>query len=194
MSAIKNVLVFTVGFASGVAATCFVASRFVELEFVTEPEAENTENDMTKNPEGDISENFVVLESTTLSPSKEDDYVNYTVVSENEDEADSDDPEKDIPAEVEVFGDPEAVPFVTTATEYGTEFDYDEIDLNYYISEDLLTDCWNYPVEDVERTVGNDAIEQCRNGDADMVYVKNDRLKAYYEIIKIDQPYPGVSG
>lgn len=192
MSIIKNALIFTGGFAAGVTATYFIATRYLGLEIVWETsdndiseEARSTDN------EGEQEQESIELITDKYMPITENDkYVDYSKL-ESEPVAEED---LEVPPEVEAFGDPEATPYLIESSEYGTDYEYDEIELYWWDGNKLLTDCWNYPVEDIERTVGNDAVEKCREGDSDVVYVKNDRLKAYYEILKQVQDYPGISG
>lgn len=200
---VKNILVFTGGFISGVAATYFLATRFIEFEWPSEEETEPEKED-EPTPEieveandGDISGTPVEIEKIDYNPQDGDpDYTNYANIVNPDGEEIEDDPALSdyIPPQVEVFGDPDALPCVIEESEYGVDPDYDEIDLNYYEKEDLLTDCWDYPIEDIPRTVGDDAMQKCREGDTDMVYVRNDRLKAYYEIARQTLDYPGVTG
>lgn len=197
MRLIKNTLIFAGGFIAGVAATYFVATRYLGLEIVWEDDAENEIDDFDEDAnepgEDDISNPVPLneLDGDKYKPIEDNEsYVNYA-------KADSDpvnEDELDIPPEVEVFGDPEAKPYLIDSAEFGTDYDYDEIELYWWPDKELLTDCWNYPVEDIERTTGDEAIKECREGDSDVVYVKNDRLKAYYEILKQVQDYPGISG
>ena len=62
------------------------------------------------------------------------------------------------------------------------EEDYSIESLNYY-SDGVLTDDWDNPIEDVEAMVG-DALNHFGEYEDDSVFVKNERYKCYYEILK----------
>ena len=67
--------------------------------------------------------------------------------------------------------------------EYGENEDYDLISLNYY-SDGILTDDLNDPIEDIEKIIGQDALDSFGEWEDDAVYVRNDERKCYYEILK----------
>lgn len=209
-SFVKSTLIFIGGFAAGVASAYLAANHFLDIEFV------NEESGSEKSPDGN-SDNQSKDSGLTEETSKTDDEKivdpfseTYKGVEENDHYVDytkllnkvkyNTDPESDdlydniIPTDVDIFGDPIAKPIVVDDVEFGQEFDYDEITIRYYEKQGLLTDDWDMPIEDIENTIGNEAMEKLRKGDSDAVYVKNDRLKAYYEIVCHVEDYPGISG
>ena len=209
-SFVKSTLVFIGGFAAGVASAYLAATHFLDIEFVNEePEPEkspdgNSENSSeeseasTEKEQNDeealadpFSESYAGVEGN-------DHYVDYTKllnkVKYNTDPESDDLYDNVIPEDVDIFGDPIAKPIVVDSVEFGQDFDYDEITLRYYEKQGMLTDDWDEPIENIEDTVGNEAMEKLRKGDSDAVYVKNDRLKAYYEIVCHIEDYPGISG
>lgn len=190
MSIIKDALIFTGGFTAGVAATYFAATRYLGLEIVWETADDNISEEKSSSDDDAEQKSFELIADKYKPITENDKYIDYTKLEVEPI------PEEDleIPPEVEVFGDPESTPYLIASSEYGIDYEYDEIELYWWGNDNLLTDRWNYPIEDIERTVGNDAVEKCREGDSDAVYVKNDRLKAYYEILKQVQDYPGISG
>lgn len=211
-SFVKSSLIFIGGFASGVAAAYFVATHFLEIEFIddNEPE-ENSESEpeeISENEPEKIEEQTkeVNTETSQADPFGEaykgvednDHYVDYTRLLEkvkyNTDPESDDLYDNVIPDDVDIFGDPIEKPMGVDDVEFGQDFDYDEITLRYYEKQGLLTDDWDETVEDIENTVGNEAMEKLRKGDSDAVYVKNDRLKTYYEIVCHTEDYPGISG
>lgn len=72
-------------------------------------------------------------------------------------------------------------PYVIEPDEFGTMFDYDQIELTYY-ADGVLTDDWNYPIENPNELVGADFAEHFGEYEEDSVYVRNDRKKAEYVI------------
>ena len=88
------------------------------------------------------------------------------------------------PEEVEPVSDVEFLydePYVIEPEEFGTMFEYDQIELTYY-ADGILTDDWNEPIEDIEGTVGADFAEHFGEYEQDSVYIRNDQKKAEYVI------------
>ena len=73
-------------------------------------------------------------------------------------------------------------PYVISPDEYG-ENDYDCESLTYY-ADGVLTDDWDHPIEDVEGLVGVESLTHFGEYEEDSVYVRNDRYKTDYEILK----------
>lgn len=85
-------------------------------------------------------------------------------------------------------GVPENKPYVITAEEFGEFEDYEKIELSYYELSNVLTDDMDEPVENPDRVVGLESLEHF--GDyTDAVYVRNDRLKCDYEILRVAGEY-----
>lgn len=90
----------------------------------------------------------------------------------------------------------EAYPYVISPEEFGEKEDeygesYDIITLHYY-SDKILTDDRNELLEDVEYTVGYDSLNHFGEYEDDTVFVRNDRLKADYEILLELEKYSDV--
>jgi hypothetical protein len=89
-------------------------------------------------------------------------------------------------------------PCVIPPDEFGDIEEYAKIELTYY-ADGYLTDDQDALVEDVDGTVGYDSLECFGEWEDDAVHVRNDRLKAYFEIladvrdyadIRNSRPYP----
>lgn len=102
------------------------------------------------------------------------------------------DPEPDEPlAEDEVIphgvNQPEPdYPFTITKVEYDEdEPDYDKIALTYYEGDDVLADDRDEPIDDVEGTIGPDALESFGHlsDDKNVCYVRNRERDADFEIV-----------
>ena len=210
-SFVKSSLIFIGGFASGVATAYFVATHFLEIEFIDNDQEDDKQEETSTDESEEIEklpteEVKASVETSQADPFGEaykgvegnDHYVDYTRLLEkvkyNTDPESDDLYDNVIPDDVDIFGDPIQEPVIVNGNDFGQDLDYAEITLRYYEKNDLLTDDWDEPVEDIERTVGNEAMEQLRKGDSDSVYVKNDRLKAYFEIVCHVEDYPGISG
>ena len=70
---------------------------------------------------------------------------------------------------------------VISADEFGFFEDFEEITLTYY-ADDILTDDQDHIIEDKETIIGRDALSRLTNSDDETVYVRNEKLKGYYEI------------
>lgn len=83
-------------------------------------------------------------------------------------------------------------PRVISPDEFGDE-DYDIESLTYY-ADGVLTDDWDNRIEDVEGTVGIDSLTHFGDNkdDEDSVFVRNDRLKTDYEILRDERRYSDV--
>ena len=193
----KCSLVFVAGFASGVAATYWVATRYLGLEWVEDEPATNATSVMDANDSGDSESDTTTGEDITVSDEKytsienNKDFVDYTQYA-NEYVTKSNEP--DSVKEVHIFDDKnvDAKPEIIPSNEYGIDTDYSEIELRFYLDSQLITDDWDIPLENMEDTVGPMALPyMCENPDATL-YVRNDRLKAYYEIVPMSYDYPGI--
>lgn len=196
---IKSSLIFVGGFASGVATAYFLATRFLDIEFIEEDSEEtdvknDDEQKAEEEPKVDNSDPF---KETYKSVEDNGNYVDYSklLAKANFDTSPESDDIYDnvIPDDVDIFGDPVDIKIISS-TEYGTDPYYDEIDLRYYGNQQLLTDDWDVPIENIEDTIGKEAMEKLHEGNSDVVYVRNHRLKADYEIACYDEDYPGISG
>jgi len=74
--------------------------------------------------------------------------------------------------------------YVISAEEFGEYDEYESITLSYY-ADGVLTDEADEIIDDVEDIIGSDALTHFGEDpdDPDSVYVRNDRLKADYEIL-----------
>lgn len=102
------------------------------------------------------------------------------------------DPEPDEPlAEDEVIphgvNQPEPdYPFTITKVEYDEDEEhYDKISLTYYEADDVLADDRDETIDDVEGTIGPDALESFGHlsGDKSVCYVRNREREADFEIV-----------
>ena len=78
-------------------------------------------------------------------------------------------------------------PVVIAPEEFGEDETYDTISLTYF-ADNYLTDDRNLLV-DVEKTVGKESLTHFGEFEDDSVFVRNDELKVYYEILLDERSY-----
>lgn len=81
-------------------------------------------------------------------------------------------------------------PYYISPEEFAEDDEYEVISLRYY-ADDVLTDEVDDVIYDWENTVGEDFSDHFGEYEEDSVFVKNDRLKCYYEILRDEDNYPG---
>lgn len=165
---LNKVLIFGAGAAVGAGASWFILkTRYEriaqeEIDSVKEVFArrELIEADIDPEEEDIDPEIVEAVKEEAENILKNEGYTNYAVIKKN------DDVEK---------------PYVIPPEEAGEFSDYEYIYLTHY-ADKVLTDNFDEPVEDVEGTVGLDSLERFGEYESDTVFVRNDRLKADYEI------------
>lgn len=84
-------------------------------------------------------------------------------------------------------------PYVISPEEYGEFDDYTKLSLTYY-ADGTLADDDDEIVDDVDETVGSDFADHFGDYEDDSVFVRNDRLKCDYEILRDNRSYTDVTG
>ena len=79
-------------------------------------------------------------------------------------------------------------PYVISPEEYGERDGYDLYSYTYY-ADKVLADEYNEPIEDVDSIIGLESLKHFGEYGDDSVYVRNDELKADYEILLDDEKY-----
>lgn len=82
-------------------------------------------------------------------------------------------------------------PYVIAPEEFGELDDYELIGLTYY-ADGVLADDMDEIVEDVDDIVGEESLTHFGQYEDDSVFVRNDRLKCDYEILRDEQNYSDV--
>lgn len=82
-------------------------------------------------------------------------------------------------------------PYVISPDEFGEIEEYERISLIYY-ADQVLTDDNDEPVEDVDNVVGLESLTHFGEYEDDSVFVRNNRLKADYEILIDHRTYSDV--
>ena len=164
---LNKVLIFGAGAAVGAGASWFfLKTRYEriaqeEIDSVKEVFARRECEVIEEETEEDIDPEIVeAVKEEAKHILTNEGYTNYSVIKKVE--------------EVEK-------PYVIPPEEAGEFSNYEYIYLTYY-ADKVLTDDLDEPVEDVEATVGLDSLNHFGEYESDTVFVRNDRLKADYEI------------
>lgn len=203
----KGLLIFTAGVITGGLATWALLRK--EYERRTQEEINSVQETWARRhsepaepeePKNDISEAKEKALAAREKPSINDyaaklqaeGYINYTesfkssaeteeVAEDSTDEAEND--EKEV-----VFV---KKPYVIEPHEFGEIHGYEQISLTYY-SDEVLTDEDNELVDDVDNVVGLESLTHFGEYEDDSVFVRNDRLRADYEILLDNRKYSDV--
>lgn len=84
-------------------------------------------------------------------------------------------------------------PSVITPEEFGDVDGYDTQTLTYY-ADGVLTDDADYPIEDIEETIGYESLNHFGEYEDECVHVRNDALRTDYEILYDPRNYSDVVG
>lgn len=84
-------------------------------------------------------------------------------------------------------------PHIISPEEFGDQDEYDEISLTYY-SDGTVTDDNDRAMseDEVEETIGKESLTHFGEYEDDSVFVRNDRLKADYEVLMDQRSYADV--
>ena len=84
-------------------------------------------------------------------------------------------------------------PYVISPDDYGEDDNYTQISLVYYAGDGVLSDDEDEVVEDIEGTVGEDFAEHFGEYEDDSVFIRNDRLRCDYEILRDNRSFADVA-
>lgn len=185
-------VMFVVGAAAGSAATWLYAKKYYEriaqeeIDSVKAVFSERKPDTVVKNNNVQ-EENQRKADIAKLKPDlvnyaaklQEEGYTNYTKHSEKTIE------EKDVPMPNK--------PYIISPEEFGESGNYTQISLTYY-SDGVLADDEDEIIEDIDDTVGKDFADHFGDYEDDSVFVRNDRLRCDYEILKDNRSYHDVVG
>ncbi len=192
MSKATPFITFAIGAVAGAAASWYFAKKKYELiaqeeiSSVKEVFAKRVEA-ISPEPSNDVSDAEEKAERAKDKPgiieyaSKLNDsgYTNYSNVEKSSPDAEM----------KETMG--KEIPYIISPDEFGEEDEYETISLTYY-ADGVLADDMDYLVEDVEETVGTDYASHFGEYEDDSVFVRNDRLRADYEILMDERNYSDV--
>ena len=97
---------------------------------------------------------------------------------------------RDLGYSEEPFKETVQKPRVISPEEFGDQGEYDEISLTLY-SDGTVADDEDRPMgeDEIEETIGKDSLSHFGEYEDDSVFVRNDRLKADYEILMDNRTY-----
>lgn len=87
----------------------------------------------------------------------------------------------------DLTGDPDALPVIIPPDEFGDEETYAQISLLYY-ADGVLADEQDHPFRSYD-VICKDFEEHFGEYEDDSVYIRNDRLRTYYEILRSEKTY-----
>ena len=79
-------------------------------------------------------------------------------------------------------------PFVISPEEYGDIEEYEQVTL-WYHSDGVLADDDGNKIDDVDEIVGKDSLKTFGDYEQDTVFIQNDRMKSYYEVMRDKDAY-----
>lgn len=140
-----------------------------------EPKKENEVNQ--KNVSKPKETDSIQIDKYKKEASSYKNYSNSSAIMVDEDE-------EVPPPPKEYFGDPNAKPVIITPEEFGDDEEYEKISLFYY-TDGVICDDSDEPLsdEEINRSIGLDAKNHFGEYEEDCVYIRNDRLKTYYELL-----------
>ena len=92
------------------------------------------------------------------------------------------------PDEIEEKLKKSTAPYIISPEEFGEYDDYDPIELTYF-ADGILGDDALDPIDNVEEIVGFESLNHFGEYEDDSVYVRNDRLRADYVIVRDERTY-----
>lgn len=137
--------------------------------------AENEEKEQEIREKADLAKDKPDIMEFAAKIAREEGYINYGESEKKEEE-----PSK--------TGDEV---YVIPPEEFGMLDGYDTISLTYY-ADQILADDDDRPIENVEETVRFDSLNHFGEYEDDSVFVRNDRLKVDFEILKDLRRYADV--
>lgn len=184
---LSKVFIFAIGGAIGAAVAWKIlkdkyerlANEEIESvrEYYANRNTDKVDHDDAKSKTNEVKNDVSVTDHTTIreyaAKLAEGGYTDYTEPKPERKEADN-----------------LTKPYVITPEEFG-DSDYETISLTYY-SDGTLADEIDEPVEDVDAIVGSDSLTRFGEYEDDAVFVRNDSLKADYEILLDNRKYSDV--
>ena len=185
---------FVLGVISGGAATYFVTKKKFEeraqkeidsvKEYFTVPKVELKRDDIAKEPINEKKD--VIAEQATKKPSlteyakklKDGGYINYSDRNVN--------PEKD--EKIESSMKPEVI----DPNEYGDDETYDQVSLTLY-ADGVLAD-EDDTILNINEVVGEGNLDRMGEYEDDVLHVKNNVRKVYYEVLADERSYIDATG
>lgn len=188
-NALKNALLLTTGIAVGGGAGYLVTKKMLEQRFeadLNEQIAEVKEYYKLLRKEGEYSQLVKPAEELAELPKYEDVISEYSGEEEDEEE-------EAVVVESESNEERNTdEPYVISVDEYMNDREeYDKNTVTYFEVDDVLVDEREQVIPDVDNTVGTDCLTKFghKSNDNKVVYVRNERLEADFEILLDTRSY-----
>lgn len=187
---IKSLFIFSLGVAAGAGASYMIMKNRCESEIasvkrafkINEKNAVKEEKTVKKTESDAERYNDIIRDNEYVRPNEQyDRFERYSEQVSFTEKADTREDRKE-------KSDMTIKPVVISPDEYGEIDDYEMISLIYY-SDGILADDDDNPLEDIGHTVGFDSLNTFGEYEDDSVFVRNDRLHCYYEILKDERKY-----
>lgn len=182
MKALKYISIFAVGAAAGSAITWFIAKTKYEKIINDEINAQiyDSRKESIKMREEKINElDKVKNKMMDLVNQTDEDDIEYGEIIEADGTITN--PVDDIPEPKEQEETDYIEPYVISPEEFD-EKGYNLQTLIYY-ADGYLTDDMDFPIVDIDGTVGEDAVNHFGEYEDDSVFIRNDNTKIDYEIL-----------
>lgn len=169
MNILKRIVIFSSGVAVGVIATYKyfeVKSEKRINDEVQEIRDYYKESHKSEN-ESEMRDEDIIKEEVEDYKEAVRDYTSYT-----------------ISRPVKKKEEKELLPYIIEPDSFGEEEDYEQIYLTWYAGDNHLADDMDELIDDVDGTVGINNIKEIGKYEDDILHIKNDKLKCYYEICK----------
>lgn len=184
----KLIYSFLIGVTAGVIPTWYFTKK--RYERIAQEEIDSVKDEFRKKISNLYDKYAEEEKPSTEKPAKADD--DLLAFRRKEPRIDYTRFSKDPPEEVIIEAGtpvmpPEAKPYIIAPEDFG-EDDYEPITLTCY-ADGFLTDEDDEPVENVDEIVGSDYATHFGEYEHDVVYVRNERLKCDYEILRDERRY-----
>ena len=195
---LSKILFFAAGASGGSVATWkFVEEKYKriadeEIESVKEHLRVKMEDFPDKGVEEDVDEAETekleteeskpkAISTTSIKEIKKANYVDYSAISHGLGYLSE-------PKEDNTEKQPGTSPYIIDQNDFGMIEDY-SVDSMLYHEDDYLTDENNVLIDNIENSVGYECLNEFKESNTDVVYVRNDETKTDYEILKVDTNY-----
>lgn len=189
----KHFVSFLVGAAVGAGVTAYFMRSWCDQRIKEEVQSVKDKwSERAIKPEGNHSDEPIVeTEDNTVITEHVDYYATAEEINKMTDLVETERYKARKEAEREARAN--AKPYLISEIEYSNG-DYEPIDLTYYADNVLVTDDNMEPVEDVEGTVGFNALAHLMKGgpEDDIIYVRNDRLRVDYAVMRDDRQFSSI--
>lgn len=199
----NNKLIGVLAFTAGASIGAVVAWKFLEKKHEDAMQEEidsikkelkeyfskkysNTNKEVVSNkddePKESVTEEIRKIYNSVISDKG---YTNYSDFAKSDSDEENNSDEEDDSEEKPVYSERDTdmdEPYVISPEEFG-ELDYEKISLTYY-ADDVLADEFDGLVENIDSIVGLESLNTFGEYEDDSVFVRNDKLRCDYEILK----------